>query len=167
MNIAVFLYCAALVAANLLVATFGPWFSPINSFLLIGLDLSLRDRLHDAWQGRHLVPKLAGLIGLAAAISYVLNPAAGQIAIASVVAFSAAMAADSIAYQVLHRRPWFQRANGSNVAGAAVDSVVFPTVAFGALLPQIVLLQFAAKVFGGLFWSWAIHAYSARKVFGR
>lgn len=156
MNIAVILYIAALVAANLLVSLIGPWFSVVNSFLLIGLDLSLRDRLHDAWQGRLLVPKLAGLIAVAGGISYLLNPNAEQIAVASVVAFSSAMAADSIAYQALRQRPWFQRANGSNLAGAIVDSVVFPTVAFGVLLPHIVAAQLAAKLLGGAAWSWLL-----------
>lgn len=46
----VLIYISALVIANLLVAHFGPWFSPINAFLLIGLDLSLRDYLHDKWK---------------------------------------------------------------------------------------------------------------------
>ena len=37
------IYIAALVAANLLVAWLGVWFSLVNAFVLIGLDLSLRD----------------------------------------------------------------------------------------------------------------------------
>jgi len=147
------LYVSAMVAANLLIAWLGPWFSPINAFVLIGLDLSLRDRLHDAWQGKYLGTKLAALVAAAGLISYLLNPASGQIAIASVVAFVAAMTTDSVAYQLLKNRPWMQRANGSNVAGAAVDSVIFPTLAFGVLMPHIVLLQFMAKVLGGAVWS--------------
>ena len=47
-------------------------------------------------------------------------------------------------------------ANGSNVAGAAVDSLIFPTLAFGALMPHIVAMQFAAKVAGGALWTWAL-----------
>ena len=43
------LYLAAIVAANLLVATYGPAVAVLNAFWLIGLDLSLRDRLHDRW----------------------------------------------------------------------------------------------------------------------
>ena len=38
-------------------------------------------------------------------------------------------------------------------AGAAVDSVVFPALAFGAMLPLIVVGQFGAKVLGGAAWS--------------
>jgi hypothetical protein len=39
------------------------------------------------------------------------------------------------------------------VPSAAVDSIVFPTIAFGGFLPLITLGQFAAKVAGGAVWS--------------
>jgi hypothetical protein len=45
------------------------------------------------------------------------------------------------------------KVNGSNVVSAAIDSLVFPTLAFGALLPWIVAGQFAAKVAGGAVWA--------------
>jgi hypothetical protein len=152
-SIAVFTYIAALVAANLLVAWLGPWFSIVNSFLLIGLDLSLRDKLHDAWQGKHLALKLGMLIVVAGLISWVLNPASGQIALASMVAFTSAMTADSLAYQALRGKRWFIRSNGSNVAGALADSVLFPTIAFGGFMPHIVVMQFVSKLAGGFLWS--------------
>lgn len=152
----VVIYISALVAANLLVAHFGPWFSPINAFVLIGLDLALRDHLHDKWRGNHLALRMGGLIAAAGAVSYLLNPAAGMIAIASVTAFTAAMLVDALVYQTLIRKRWLVRANGSNASGAAVDSVVFPTIAFGGFMPEIVLLQFAAKVCGGAVWAWVI-----------
>jgi hypothetical protein len=31
--------------------------------------------------------------------------------------------------------------------------VVFPTIAFGGLMPEIVALQFVAKIGGGFIWS--------------
>jgi uncharacterized PurR-regulated membrane protein YhhQ (DUF165 family) len=147
------LYLAAVVVANLTVAAFGPSVTVINAFWLIGLDLTVRDKLHDRWQGRGLWLRMAALIGAGGLISYVLNASAVQIAIASTVAFVIAGIADATAYALLHDRPWFQRANGSNIAGAAFDSVLFPTLAFGSLLPLIVLGQFAAKVAGGFLWS--------------
>lgn len=150
---AVLIYCAAMVGANLSVATFGPWVSPINAFLLIGLDLSLRDHLHERWKGDRLWPRMLALIVVAGAISYVLNPAAGKIAIASVAAFVCAGVIDAIVYHLLRDRPYLQRSNGSNAAAAAVDSLVFPTLAFGGFMPHIVALQFAAKVAGGFLWS--------------
>ena len=145
------IYIAALVAANLLVATIGPWFSVINSFVLIGLDLTLRDKLHDKWNGNPL--KIGALIVLAGVISYLLNPASGQIAIASVIAFTLSMVADSFVYQKLKSKSWEKRATGSNLAGAAVDSLVFPTIAFGGLMIEIVAMQFISKVVGGFVWT--------------
>ena len=147
------IYISALVVANLLVAWLGPWFSPINSFVLIGLDLSLRDKLHEQWENDRLIIKMGGLIAVASVISYLLNPAAGSIALASFVAFALSMIVDTIAYHYLRNKSWAIRSNGSNVAGAAVDSVTFPTIAFGGLILEIVALQFCAKVCGGFLWS--------------
>lgn len=151
--IAVLIYVVAIVAANLTVATLGPWVSPINGFLLIGLDLALRDRLHDSWQGRGLWPRMLALIAVAGLLSWLLNPAAGRIALASVTAFCCAALVDATVYQLLRSRPYLQRSNASNVAGALTDSLIFPTLAFGGLMPAIVALQFLAKTFGGALWS--------------
>lgn len=153
-------YIAAITAANLSVATWGPWVSPINAFLLIGLDLSLRDHLHERWRGAGLAPRMLALIAAAGAISYLLNPAAGKIALASTVAFTVAALVDATVYQALIKRGYFTRANGSNAAGAFADSLIFPTLAFGGFLPHIVALQFAAKVAGGALWAWGIRRWA-------
>lgn len=155
--IAIAVYAAAMTIANLTITAFGPWVSPINAFILIGLDLALRDWLHvrlKLWQ-------MGALIASTAALTFALNPAAGQIAVASAVAFTAAALVDWGTFARL-RGSWLLRANGSNVAGAAVDSLVFPTLAFGVLMPQIVLAQFAAKVAGGAIWAWLINRVAAR-----
>lgn len=149
-------YVAAITAANLSVATFGPWVSPLNSFLLIGLDLTLRDKLHDRWVGRQLWPRMLGLIAAAGVVSWLLNPAAGKIALASAVAFMAAALVDALVYQRLRDRAFLTRANGSNAAGALADSFLFPTIAFGGFLPHIVALQFVAKVAGGAIWAFVL-----------
>ena len=151
MLIAIAAYAAAMILANLSVAAFGPWVSPINAFVLIGLDLALRDWLHV----RLRVWQMGVLIAGTGALTYALNPAAGMIAIASSAAFTAAAVVDWATFARL-RGSWMFRANGSNVAGAAVDSLVFPTLAFRALMPQIVLAQFAAKVAGGAVWAWIL-----------
>lgn len=153
----VILYIAAIVCANLSVAHFGPWVSPINAFLLIGLDLAIRDHLHDQWRDKLLWPRMLGLIAAAGAISYALNPASGKIALASVVAFCAAGLVDSVVYHLLRRKGYMVRTNGSNATAAMVDSMLFPTIAFGGFMPAIVALQFAAKVCGGGLWAWALH----------
>ncbi len=142
-------YVSAICVANLLVFWIGPWWSPVNSLLLIGLDLTLRDRLHE----RYGFAKTVGLALVAAALSYGLNPAGAAIAVASAVSFAVANIADGAVYQMLLGKRPLLKMNGSNAAGAAADSVLFPTIAFGALLPEIIALQFAAKVGGGFVWS--------------
>jgi len=151
LTIAILIYAAAMTLANLSIATWGPWVSPINAFVLIGLDLALRDWLHV----RLRVWQMGALIACTGLLTYALNPAAGMIAIASSVAFTVAATVDWVTFVRL-RGSWLYRANGSNVAGAAVDSLIFPTLAFGVLMPHIVAMQFAAKVAGGAMWAWAL-----------
>jgi hypothetical protein len=159
---AISIYIAAIVAANLSVASFGPAVTPINAFFLIGLDLSLRDHLHERWRGNQLALRMGGLLLAAGAISFALNPASGRIAIASVIAFVVSNAIDAMVYQLLIKRGYLARSNGSNAAGALVDSALFPTIAFGSVMPAIVVAQFAAKLVGGFFWSIGIKLVSRK-----
>lgn len=152
--LAIGIYAIAMTLANLSIAAFGPWVSPINAFVLIGLDLALRDWLHmrlKLWQ-------MGSLIAATGLLTWTLNPAAGQIAIASAVAFTAAALVDWSVFAKM-TGTWFKRANGSNVAGAAVDSLIFPTMAFGVLMPHIVAMQFVAKIAGGAIWAWLINKF--------
>jgi len=145
------LYAAAIIAANLLVAQFGPSITPINAFFLIGFDLALRNYLSfkmDKWQ-------MALMIVGTGLLSYLVNPAAGMIAIASGVAFTAAALADWATFNTVQGR-WLKRNLAGNSVGALVDSVIFPTIAFGSLMPAIVAAQFVAKVAGGTVWGYLI-----------
>ena len=45
---------------------------------------------------------------------------------------------------------------------AAIDSIIFPTIAFGGLMPEIVLMQFLAKVFGGAIWVYLITTFERK-----
>ena len=163
-KIAAAVFIAAITAANLLVAEFGPWFSPINAFALIGFDLSLRDALHDKW--RDQLWKMGALIAAAGLLSFVLDPSAGRIAVASMAAFVLAATVDAAVYHQLIDRRWLVRANGSNVAGAGVDSATFPLIAFGVSpgLLGVIALQFAAKVGGGALWSLILNPWRSRAV---
>lgn len=151
MFFAVISYAIAMTLANLSVAAFGPVVSPINSFFLIGFDLAMRDWLHVRLKQTHMLALIAGT----GVLTYVLNPAAGMIAIGSASAFTLAALVDFAVFSKVSGS-WLKRSNTSNVAAAAVDSIVFPTIAFGALMPHIVLMQFVAKVAGGAIWAWAI-----------
>lgn len=156
------MYLLAAVLANLSSAFFGAYASILNAFLFIGLDLTARDKLHDAWQGKYLWVKMFLLIAVGSGISYLLNRNAGMIAVASLAAFGVAGVVDAIVYQFLHDKKWMVKVNGSNIFSALADSLVFPTIAFGGFLPLIVLGQFAAKVAGGFIWSWIIAKVSKK-----
>lgn len=155
-NLLIGMYLAAIVAANLSVAAFGPAVTIVNAFVFIALDLTARDRLHEAWHGRGLLAKMGALILAGSALSYLLNANAGPIALASLVAFGASAGLDALCYQLLRGRAYLVKVNGSNVVSAAADSLIFPTLAFGALLPWVVLGQFVAKVAGGAIWAWLL-----------
>lgn len=150
------LYLASIVIANITVTIYGPSVSIINAFLFIGLDLTARDALHERWQHKHLWLKMFALIVAGSALSWLLNRNAGPIAIASLVAFLCAGVVDAVVYHGLRKHSRLVKVNGSNVLSAAVDSLVFPTLAFGGIMPLITLGQFAAKVLGGLVWSFVL-----------
>lgn len=152
MNPYVPVYLSAIALANWSVTHWGPQAAVYNAFLLIGLDLVARDKLHDAWAGRWLWLRMGALIAVGSAVSYWLFGADGRIAVASCLAFAAAATTDAVVYHLSRRASWLERSNRSNVAAAAVDSVVFQTVAFGWAFPFI-FAQFVAKVAGGLVWS--------------
>ena len=153
------LYLAAIILANLSVAYFGAKISILNSFLFIGLDLTSRDALHEAWHGKHLFLKMTALILVGSAISWLLNKDAGRIAIASFIAFAGAASIDTLVYHLLRNKKWLVKVNGSNIFSAIADSILFPTIAFGAFMPLIILGQFAAKFGGGFIWSLILHKW--------
>ena len=157
------LYLSAIVLANFNVLWFGPVSTPINAFFLIGLDLSLRDKLHEKWIKKNLWLKMMLLISAGSIITYIINQNAARIAIASVIAFTCAALADTIIYSRLIRKTFLIKSNSSNIAGALVDSILFPTVAFGVLMPWIILGQFAAKTAGGFVWSLLLNKIRERK----
>lgn len=148
------LYLATIVLANLLLVEFGPRAAVINCFILVGFDLVVRDELHQRWQGRTLWWRMLILIGAGSCLTLLLNHHAGRIAFASFIAFTGAGIVDSISYQLLGKRAFLLKVNGSNVLSAFTDSVLFVWVAFGfPLLWPLIIYQCLMKIFGGAVWS--------------
>ncbi len=146
-------YLVAIVLANLGVYYLGPGWVPAIAFVAIGFDLTCRDLIHEAWHGRGLVPKMVTLILVGSLLTVLINPGATRVAWASFLACGLSGATDSAIFEMLFHRARLVRINGSNLGSAAVDSVVFPTVAFGVFMPWIIAGQFLAKVAGGFMWS--------------
>jgi hypothetical protein len=147
------MYLFSAVIANLVVARFGPAAVVPVGFLAIGFDLTARDALHEEWHGKALFVKMATLIFLGSLIAFLLNRQSLSVAVASFVSFAVAGGTDTLVYEVLYSRKKMTKVNLSNLASAAVDSLAFPTLAFGAFLPWTVLGQFVAKALGGAAWS--------------
>jgi len=150
------LYVGSAIVANSAIAWFGPWVAPFSAFLLIGLTMACRDRLHDLWNGQHLKRRMAMLIVGMSALSALINPATERIAAASACAFFVSETVDALVFHRLLNRSWFVRSNGSNAVSALVDSIVFLTLAFGAFMPLVILTQWAAKIGGSGLWSWIV-----------
>jgi queuosine precursor transporter len=145
-------YLAAIVVANLITARYGPAASIYNAFALIGLDLITRDRLADFW-GTTRWAKMALLIAAGSALSYLIAQDARSVAEASAISFACAETGEGLVYHLLRHRQWVERANTSAWLGAAIDSLVFPTLAFGGLVWSTSVGQFTAKTAGALLWS--------------
>lgn len=149
------LFLAAIVAANLITTHYGPSASIYNAFFLIGLDFITRDRLADFWGTTRWV-KMIALIVVGGGLSYWLNRNAGTIAVASMVAFASAEAVEALAYHVLRKRQWLERAPKAALLAAGVDSLIFPTIAFGGVMWAITFGQFFAKLAGAVVWTWVV-----------
>lgn len=154
-------FLAAVVAANLIVNHYGPSSTPYVAFGLIGAALIFRDKFADLVGPQRILAQGA-LIGAGALLTYLINQDAALIAKASVIAFAASEAVEGTIYYLIHKRPWMERAPLAATAGAAVDSVLFITIAFGFSF-QIAFAQFVAKVAGGFLWAWLIGQVRGRR----
>ncbi|WP_412538729.1 VUT family protein [Longispora sp. K20-0274] len=135
-GLAVALFIAAAVAANLLTARFG--LVPAGFGLACtagtwaaGLVLLLRDWVDDL-AGRRAV--FGCLVAGAIASALTAGPA---LAVASAAAFAVSELADWAVYRPLRHRGWAKAALASGVLGALVDTAVFLTVAGLAAWPTL------------------------------
>jgi uncharacterized PurR-regulated membrane protein YhhQ (DUF165 family) len=151
-SLLVFIYILAIVAANISATLFGPNVTIINSFVFIGLDITCRDFLHEKWNKNRLFLKMLTLIILGGIISFLINFNSLRIALASSLTFVIATSIDFFIYQLLKRKSKSARVNSSNLVSSIVDSIIFPTVAFGSFLPKIIIFQIIAKISGGYLW---------------
>lgn len=143
-------FLAALIAANLITAKFGPAASVYTAFVLIAADLVVRDALHDRLAGWARWAVMGALVLTGGTIAYVINADAAQIALASAAAFAAALTVDALIYHAARRLPWLERSNLSNIVASIIDSAVFVAVAFPGFLWSIAVGQTTAKIAGGL-----------------
>lgn len=91
-----------------------------------GMSLTARDLIHDTLGARGVVAGIAAGSGLSAVL------ASPQIAVASVVAFTASEVVDALVYTRMRRRSRLGAVAVSNAVGLVVDSALFVPLAFGS-----------------------------------
>lgn len=145
-------YLVAIVVANLVVYRLGASASKVTAFFCIGMNLTVLDDLHELWRRRGLWWKMLLLISVGSALTWAFNAQAGRIGLASLVAFVASTIVDRVVYALLPRRQKWERVGWSNLASTLVDSLLFPSLAFG-FSPWLTWDQFSAKLAGAQFWT--------------
>lgn len=149
-------YLLAIVAANLLVDNFGQAALIVTGFLLIPFDFVARDLLHDRWKGKNHIRRIALLILAGAALTCLLNWQAIDIALASIAAFSAGAAINTIAYDLLYHQSRLIRMIKSNALVSVIDSTIFPMIAFAFIDWRLSVLQVVIKTSGAAMWAYLI-----------
>lgn len=137
------------------ITRYGPIALPFTGAVLIPLDMTARNVLHELWRGGYLFVKMGVLIAAGATVSFATGGSSQAVSVASFVAFASAGAADSVTYQWLVSRPAMVKMNASNAVASVVDSVLFPLIAFGYISLPIMAAQATLKFTGGLVWSLA------------
>ena len=141
-------FAANWLAAHYLLAI-GPFLLPSGSFVFT-LSFVVYDYLR-RWHG--LRPTLAAVgLGFAASIAYgvLFGGGIGRIAVAGLVALACSSTTDLLTQTVTLRWPIWKYVSTSNAVSLPVDTVVFTTIAFAALPPEVRLRimagQYLAKI---------------------
>jgi uncharacterized PurR-regulated membrane protein YhhQ (DUF165 family) len=103
-----------------------------------------------------LIIKLGALVITASIITYLINADAQNIALGSAGGFISAQIAAGLFYQLVIKKSYFIKVNGSDAIGILIDSIVFQLLAFSVINYEITIIQFVLKLLGGLFWYWII-----------
>ena len=150
------LYILVLILSNYIVFYFGQIGLLITASLLIPFDFVIRCYFHEKWKGKKLIRNLFILIFTASFLTFLLNKETLSISIASSCGFITAQIAAGITYQLLIKKRYLYKVNGSDLIGITFDSLIFQLIAFGIINPYISISQIFLKFFGGLFWYWII-----------
>jgi uncharacterized PurR-regulated membrane protein YhhQ (DUF165 family) len=150
------LYLFAFVLANFIVLWFGAKGLIFTAIFLIPFDFVLRCLFHETWKGLELILKLGALVISASIITYLINSGAQNIALGSAGGFICAQIGAGLFYQLVIKKSYFIKVNGSDAIGILIDSIVFQLLAFSVVNFEITISQFFLKLIGGLFWYWII-----------
>lgn len=150
------IYLLVFTLANFIVLWFGENGLILTALLLIPFDFVMRCMFHERWSGIELILKLGALVVGSSLITYLINEDSKNIAFGSVAGFVSAQIAAGVFYQLVIKKSFLIKVNGSDSIAIVFDSIVFQLVAFGVIVPNITFSQIALKLIGGLFWYWII-----------
>lgn len=136
-------YIGLFALANLMVSWFGVWVTPFNALIIIAADMVIRDRIQFS-MGFAMSLYACFMAGL---VTVVIAPDAGMIALASCASVILAGVASAVTFKV-RSGDFYRKAYPANISAALVDSIAFPLIAFGSVMPGVTIAQFAAKVIG-------------------
>lgn len=136
-------YVSLFTLANVLVSYFGVWVTPFNALFIIAADMVIRDRIQ--YESGLMVSMFA--CAMAGTATVLIDPGSEMIAIAS---FSSVILAGAGSALVFHfkRGGFYAKSLPANVCASAIDSLAFPLIAFGSVMIDVSLAQFAAKTIG-------------------
>tara|TARA_R110002153_G_scaffold32752_12_gene99098 strand:+ start:1046 stop:1558 length:513 start_codon:yes stop_codon:yes gene_type:complete len=149
-------YLAAFVLANFVVLHFGASGLIFTALFLIPFDFVMRCLFHEQWKGFELIWKLGSIVMIASILTFLINRDSINIALGSMFGFIAAQIIAGIFYQLMIKRSYFVKVNGSDFFAIISDSIVFQLIAFSFIDINITVSQTILKIIGGLFWYWII-----------
>lgn len=150
------LYLFAFVLSNFIVLWFGAQGLIFTALFLIPFDFVMRCMFHEQWKGVELIIKLGALVMVASLLTYLINAQSENIALGSMFGFISAQIVAGLFYQLVIKKSYLLKVNGSDLVGIIFDSIVFQLVAFNFINLQISISQILLKFFGGLFWYWIL-----------
>lgn len=159
-RILVGLYLLMAIAANGLVGYFGPVMLPLTALAMIPFELTVRDVLHERWNGSFA--RLAALVVAGSAASWLVAPIA--VCVASASGFFLSGLADWLVYVWMGGQAKWKKMLGSNSVSAVVDSMAFQLIAFGVISFEILFWQCGFKIVGGAVFVALLTGWHLRKI---
>ncbi|WP_233206441.1 hypothetical protein [Haliangium sp. UPWRP_2] len=152
-------FAVAICLANLIVwasGSWAPWVSLVCGFVLVGLDMVIKDTLQNRWG----VSWRLMLLVVGGGVAGFLAPGSARICAASVAAFMVSALVDVAVFAALARSP--RRYVASNAASALVDSSLFLWFGLG-VFGWPVLAQTVAKIAGAALWQRVLHQHDVAR----
>jgi hypothetical protein len=139
-------YLAMAVCANGLVGYFGPVVLPLTALAMIPFELTVRDLLHERWNGSFV--RLSALVVSGSAVSWMVAPI--SVCVASASAFFLSGLSDWLVYIFMAGHPKNRKMIASNSVSSIVDSMAFQLIAFGVISLEVLVCQSGFKIAGGV-----------------